>query len=233
VPLHGRHRYFQRHLNRRIGLLFACGSSLFMLGGILSLVPALAAYLSLEPSSPNTIFFAGSIPFTTAAYLQLLQAANATPEGAQQPSPGASRAWFGWRPGDINWLGCALQFLGTLMFNINTYDAMLPQLNWQQQNLAIWAPDMVGSALFLSSAYLAFVECWRSPGPWQPRKLAWWICMINLLGCIAFMLSAVLALVPEAGQAKAALSMSLLATVLGAAAFLSAGLLMLPEPVEP
>ena len=84
MPLHGRHRYFQRHLNRRIGLLFAFGASLFMLGGILSLLPALAAHLSLEASSLNIIFFAGSIPFTTAAYLQLFQAANATPEGAQE-----------------------------------------------------------------------------------------------------------------------------------------------------
>jgi len=232
MPLHGRHRYFQRHLNRRIGLLFAFGASLFMLGGILSLLPALAARLSLEASSLNIIFFAGSIPFTTAAYLQLFQSANATPEGNREPSPGASRAWFGWRPGDINWLSCALQFLGTLMFNINTYDAMLPQLNWAQQNLAIWAPDMVGSALFLSSAYLCFVECWRSPGPWQPGKLVWWICIMNLLGCIAFMLSAVFALMPEAGQAEAALSISLLATIVGAGGFLSVGLLMLPEPVE-
>jgi hypothetical protein len=231
MPLHGRHRYFQRHLNRRIALLFAGGSSLFMLGGILSLEPALAARLSLEPASLNTIFFAGSIPFTAAAYLQLFQAANVTLEDTQQPSPGASRTWFGWRPGDINWLGCALQFLGTLMFNVNTYDAMLPQLNWQQQNLAIWGPDMVGSALFLSSAYLAYVECWLSPGPWQPRKLVWWICIINLLGCIAFMLSAVLAFLPEAGQSHVALSLR--ATVVGAAAFLSGGLLMLPEPAEP
>jgi hypothetical protein len=233
MPLHGRHRYFQRHLNRRIGLLFAGGSALFMLGGILSLSPALAAGLSLESSSLNTFFFAGSIPFTAAAYLQLFQAANAFPEGIQQPLPAASRAWFGCRPGDINWLGCALQFLGTLMFNVNTYDGMLSQLSWQQQNLAIWAPDMVGSALFLSSAYLAYVECWLSPGPWQPRKVVWWICVINLLGCIAFMLSAVLTFFPEAGQKDAVVSMSLLATVIGAAAFLSGGLMMLPELVEP
>lgn len=232
MPLHGRHRYFQRHLNRRIGLLFAVGSLLFMLGGIFSLEPGLAEGFSLQTGALNAIFFAGSIPFTTAAYLQLFQAANASPVGSRQPSPGAPRVWFGWRPGDINWLGCALQFVGTLMFNINTYDAMLPQLSWQQQNLAIWAPDMVGSALFLASAFLAYAECWRSPGPWQPRKLAWWICIINLLGCIAFMLSAVLVFMPEAGQAAGALSMSLLATVMGAAAFLTGGLLMLPEPVE-
>ena len=118
------------------------------------------------------------------------------------------------------------------MFNINTYDAMLPQLNWPQQNLAIWAPDMVGSALFLSSAYLSYIECWRSPGPWQPGKLVWWICIMNLLGCIAFMLSAVFAFMPEAGQAEAVLSISLLATVVGAGGFLSVGLLMIPEPVK-
>jgi len=203
-----------------------------MLGGILSLVPALVAVLSLEPVSPNTLFFAGSIPFTTAAYLQLFQAANASPATAQGAVHGGRRAWFGWRPGDINWLGCALQFLGTLMFNINTWDAMLVQLDWQLQNLAIWAPDMIGSALFLSSAFLAYIECWRSSGPWQPQKLVWWICVINLLGCVAFMLSAVVAFVPEAGQAVGAVSLSLLAIVIGAAAFFFGGLLMLPELAE-
>lgn len=230
MPLHGRHRYFQRHLNRRIALLFAAGSLLFMLGGILSLAPPLAVRLALESSGINSIFFAGSIPFTAAAYLQLFQAANAAPSDTRQPSAAPAVAWFGWRPGDINWLGCALQFFGTVMFNVNTFDALLPQLNWRQQDLAIWAPDMVGSALFLASAFLAYVECWRSPGSWQPGRLAWWICIINLLGCIAFMLSAVLAFIPAAGQADVAVSLSLLATVVGAAAFLAGGLLMLPEP---
>ena len=201
-----------------------------MLGGILSLDPTLAARLTLEPSSLNAIFFAGSIPFTAAAYLQLFQAANAHPEGSPRLSLEASRALFGWRPGDLNWLGCALQFLGTLMFNINTWDGMLAQLSWQQQNLAIWAPDMVGSALFLSSAFLAYVECWLCPGPWQPGKISWWICIVNLLGCLAFMLSAVLTYMPGTGPAGELTSISLLATVIGAAAFGVGALLMLPQP---
>jgi hypothetical protein len=230
MPLHGRHRHFQRHLNRRIALLFAGGSMLFMLGGILSLAPALAVGLSLDSSAVNSIFFAGSIPFTAAAYLQLFQAANATPGAMQLPGPAPAVALFGWRPGDINWLACALQFVGTLLFNINTFDALLPGADWLQQDVTIWAPDMVGSALFLASGFLAYMECSLSPGPWQPRKLVWWICTINLLGCIAFMLSAVLAFVPATGQAGAVVSLSLLATVVGAAAFLSGGLMMLPEP---
>jgi hypothetical protein len=66
-----------RLLNWWIGTLFACGSLLFMLGGILSLAPGIAASWSLDASAVNAIFIAGSIPFTLAAYLQLYQSAKA------------------------------------------------------------------------------------------------------------------------------------------------------------
>ncbi|MGA7952035.1 MAG: hypothetical protein WCA07_00805 [Gloeobacterales cyanobacterium] len=44
------------------------------------------------------------------------------------------------------------------MFNVNTFDAMLPGLNWLQQDLTIWAPDFNGSVLFLVSGYLVVPE---------------------------------------------------------------------------
>jgi hypothetical protein len=40
------------------------------------------------------------------------------------------------------------------LFNVNTFDAMLPGLDWLQQDLAIWVPDFNGSVLFLVSGYL-------------------------------------------------------------------------------
>jgi hypothetical protein len=50
--------------------------------------------------------------------------------------------WFGWSPRDIGWLSCALQFIGTLLFNVNTFDAMLPDLSWLSKTwpsgLQIW-----------------------------------------------------------------------------------------------
>jgi len=116
-----------------------------------------------------------------------------------------------------------------LLFNVNTFDAMLPDLDWLQQDLDIWAPDMAGSALFLASGYLAFVECGHGRWAWQPQSLSWWITVINLLGCIGFMISAVLAFVPPAAPAAEVVTLSILFTVLGAAAFLIGALLLLPE----
>jgi hypothetical protein len=46
-------------------------------------------------------------------------------------------------------LSCVLQFLGTLLFNAVTFNAMLPGLGWFQLDLAIWAPDLLGSDPFL------------------------------------------------------------------------------------
>ena len=137
----------------------------------------------------------GSIPFTIAAYLQLFQAANA---GEFQPgaTPLPSRfTLLGWRPHDIGWLSCALQFIGTILFNFNTFDAMLPSLNWFQQDVLIWAPNMIGSILFLASGYLAFIETCHGHWAWKPASISWWVVLINLLGCVGFMISAMLAIV--------------------------------------
>lgn len=221
-----------RKLNWWIGTLFACGSLLFVVGGILSLAPVLAASFLPGSNTVNAIFFAGSIPFTSAAFLQLYQSANApelVPGGSVQRG---RKLWFGWQPGNIGWLSSALQFLGTLLFNVNTFDAMLTNLDWLQQDLVVWVPDMAGSALFLASAYLAFIEYNQTYWAWQPHKLSWQITFLNLLGSVAFIIAAVLAFVPSTGPTATAVTLSILFTVLGAAAFLAASLLLWPEAAQ-
>ena len=69
--------WMPQQLNWWIGIIFAVGALLFALASVLSLWPNLAAAWSLDSTAINAIFFAGSIPFTIAAYLQLFQAANA------------------------------------------------------------------------------------------------------------------------------------------------------------
>ena len=66
-----------RSLNWWIGSIFALGSLLFAVASVLSISPSLAQAMSLDSLEINAVFFAGSIPFTTAGYLQLYQAANA------------------------------------------------------------------------------------------------------------------------------------------------------------
>jgi len=216
-------------LNWWIGVVFAAGSLLFLLGSVLSLAPVLARKWSLDATAINAFFFAGSIPFTIAAYLQLFQAANAG-ELSSHDKPGPQRVVrFGWRPHDIGWLSCVLQFLGTILFNVNTFDAMLPGLDWLQQDLAIWVPDFNGSVLFLVSGYLAFIETCHAHWAWKPASISWWVTFVNLLGCVGFMISAVFAFVLPRSPSFDVVTVSVMFTLLGAVGFLIGSLLMLPE----
>lgn len=221
--------WMPRHLNWWIGVVFAAGSLLFLAGSVLSLAPALAQKWSLDTTAINATFFAGSIPFTIAAYLQLFQAANAgafSPHGRLAPR---RIVLFGWRPHEIGWLSCALQFLGTVSFNVNTFDAMLPDLNWLQQDLAIWGPDFIGSVLFLASGYLAFIETCHAHWAWRPASISWWVPFVNLLGCVAFMISALFAFVWPRSPSVDVVTISVTFTLIGAIGFLFGSLLMLPE----
>jgi len=216
-------------LNWWIATIFAIGSVLFAIASILSLWPDLAAAWALDSTEINAIFFAGSIPFTTAAYLQLFQAANAGQFLADVSNPQRRFVLFGWRPHDIGWLSSALQFVGTILFNFNTFDAMLPSLTWFQQDLAIWVPNIVGSILFFASGHLAFVEVCHAHWAWKPRSISWWVVFVNLWGCVAFLASALLALVLPGLENTEVLMLSVTFTLLGAICFLGGSLLMLPE----
>lgn len=126
-----------------------------------------------------------------------------------------------------------MQFAGTLLFNVSTFDAMVPGLNWFRQDLAIWAPDLFGSILFLASGYLAFIETCHTHWAWRPTSLSWWVALTSLLGCVAFMISALFAFVPSHAPSDAALTIALACTLVSALAFLIGSLLMLPEAVMP
>ena len=221
------------HMSWWIGVVFALGASLFTLGSLLSLVPSLARSWSLDTSAINTVFFAGSVPFTTAAYLQLFQAANAGDVTRSGTPASHSVLLLGWRPQEIGWLSSALQFGGTLLFNLNTFDAMRLDLDWLQRDLEIWIPDFAGSVLFLLSGYLAFAETCHARWAWKPRSLSWWVTFINLVGCVAFMVSAPFAFVTPRAPNLDAATISVAFTLIGALCFLFGSLLMLPETAAP
>ncbi|TWT38476.1 hypothetical protein [Blastopirellula retiformator] len=216
-------------LNWWIGVIFAIGASLFAVGCVLSLWPALAGSLSIGVLQIGAIYFAGSIPFTTAAYLQLFQAANAGEFGQGKP---LRTKLFAWRPHDPGWLSCLSQFIGTILFNFNTFDSMWPGLSWFWQEYLVWVPNVVGSILFLFSGYLAFIEFCHAYFAWRPDNLSWWIVTINLLGCIGFMISAVYAFVPTSGITLAAETIATAFTLQGAICFFVGAVLMLPETAE-
>lgn len=216
-------------LNWWIATNFAIGSLLFAIASILSLWPAPATAWALVSTEINAIFFAGSIPFTTAAYLQLFQAANAGEFLAGATIRHRRLVLFGWRPHDVGWLSSALQFVGTILFNFNTFDAMLPSLTWFQQDVVIWVPNILGSILFFLSGHLAFIEVCHAHWAWKPQSVSWWVVFVNLWGCVAFLASALLALVLPGPENAGVLMLSVTFTLLGAICFLGGSLLMLPE----
>lgn len=210
--------------NALIGALFALGSLLFIAGCGLSLIPN-----DLEPVQIAWVFFVGSVPFTTAAFLQNLQAANAVDEFC--PDAGAQRrfAVIGWRPDKLGWLSAFTQFVGTVAFNFNTFDAIAPGEAWYVQDLTIWLPGIIGSVLFLISGYLAFAEVSHGVWSWDPRDLDWQIVFINLVGCVAFMIAGVLAFVPSGTEPVMIANLANLLTMLGAVCFLISALLLIAE----
>ncbi|GAA4421111.1 hypothetical protein [Bremerella cremea] len=218
-------------LNWWIGMIFAVGASLFALGSIVSLWPKWTRAIGLAESEAGLIFFLGSIPFTTAAYLQLFQAANADPIPGDQPSTPQRTTWIGWKPGDLGWLSCFLQFIGTVLFNVNTFDGMMPSLSWQQQDVLIWVPNILGSILFMASGYLAFIEAAHAYWKWELEDLSWWVVFVNLLGCIGFLISAVLAIVLPGDTGPWHETASVCFTLIGAICFFWGSVLMLPEAV--
>lgn len=224
--------FIPHQLNWWIGFFFAVGASLFAWGSLLCLYPGLATAWSISSAATSAIFFAGSIPFTTAAYLQLWQAANAKSVPGESIGPHKRRRLFNWRPGDVGWLSCALQFFGTVLFNINTFDAMSSSLTWIEQDLVVWIPNFFGSSAFLASGYLAFIEVCHRHWAWQPRSLTWWLVFINLMGCVAFMVSALTAMSFPGTSSTTLLTLSLAGTLTGALCFLTGALLTLVETAQ-
>ncbi|MEH6832968.1 MULTISPECIES: hypothetical protein [Falsihalocynthiibacter] len=215
-------------LNVWIGSGFSIGSFLFIAGSILTLWPVAAHTFSMSGFDVNAVFFLGSIFFTIAGYLQLFQAANS---GALPHENAEPRRFvlIGWQPSQIGWLSSFLQFLGTLLFNACTFMALLSIESWLQQDLAIWVPDLLGSILFLTSGYLAFIETCHRYWSWRPWDISWWGALVNFAGCVAFMISAVMAFVPSGGASSAVITASVAWTLIGAVGFFVGAVLVLVE----
>lgn len=210
-------------------MIFAVGASLFIAASVLSLLPNEKQTFGLTATQVNAVYFAGSIPFTLAAYLQLYQTNHAQPSQVGDGKNARPTIFLGWKPANIGWLSCLLQFLGTVLFNANTFDAMLPSLSWFQQDLFVWVPNYVGSVFFLASGYLAFAEVSHAYWSWNTNDLSWWVVFVNLLGCLFFMASALCAFITPGPVNETAATLATLFTLVGAIGFFVGAVLSLPE----
>jgi len=220
--LTGRTVFWQpRALGWWIAVLFAMGSFLFALGVVPSYAAAVGAVVDAWT------FFVGSLFFTTAGYLQFVQAINAPPEvGVTERAP---FRLFAWQPHRIDFWACGIQSLGTLWFNWSTFAATRSALDAEQAHKMIGRPDLLGSIAFIVASWLAWVEVCHRWFAWRPRDVSWWIVAANLGGSIAFLISAFAAYSdPETGTVWR-LPLANLGTFVGAVGFFVGALLLIPE----
>ena len=226
---------------RRIGwwiaVSFLVGAALFALPSAAALWPQARGLAAIDPLLQGRLYAVGACFFTSAAFLQWLEAHNndiaalaAAVSTAQSRPPGRWRL-FGWCPHNLGYLASLIQFIGTLLFNLNTGDALLAGLDWRGQNLLVWTPDVLGSLCFLAASQLALMEISHGAWSWRPRSVTWWIAVINLLGSVFFMISALAAFVlPPAEMAAPLLANG--GTFAGALCFFAGAYLLIPELFE-
>jgi hypothetical protein len=210
-------------LNAAIASLFIVGSACFVLGSVPAYVNAVGGV------ADGVTYFVGSIFFTTASFLQLLQAQTPSMTGveeARQNTPEPVEMWR-WLPHDRNWLAAITQFPGTLFFNVSTLAALAHNLSVQEQDRHVWRPDFFGSTLFLVASAFGILAVGGFSG-WKPRSLPWRIAWLNMIGSILFMASALAGyIVPRSGDVIN-IWVDVVGTLLGALCFLIGAALMFP-----
>lgn len=183
------------------------GSLCFAVGA----VPAYANAVGLVWGSAT--FFVGSIFFTLAAFIQLALSGRRPPE---RPLQGADAA---------DWWSAAVQFAGTLWFNLSTVAVLIQAASSPAHDLTGWRPDAWGSIAFLVSSTFALVAANRSGELWDPLARTWHGTILNMVGSIAFGFSAVGAYILPATGDPRNLEWANLGTFLGAICFFVAALL--------
>jgi hypothetical protein len=180
--------------------LFIVGSALFAL----ATVPGFAPFAG--SGAANWCCFVGSWFFTSAAWVQLVRSG---PEGS------------------VEWQSAAVQFAGTVLFNVSTGAAVWAHAVMAERRL-VWAPDATGSVAFLISAGLGLAAVIVAVGPWVPHSRDWQAQWVKMIGCLAFGVSALGAFVYKTGNIADEVFANL-GTFIGAVCFLAAALLVLPR----
>jgi hypothetical protein len=187
-----------------MGACFALGSTCFFVGPF-------PGYVQLVGSRADALtFFVGSLLFTAGGLFQSWLAIPGRAFGAA---------------GRGAWHAAAVQTIGTVCFNVTTFQALSTAIDSQSYDKLVWRPDAIGSVCFLVSGVIAFRA---APGhgvrrPWQPT--------VNLLGCVFFGISAVAGYVVPSSGSILALAAANWNTSLGAACFLACAVASLRSPM--
>jgi hypothetical protein len=187
-----------------MAVLFAGGSACFV-------VASLPGFVQLVGSEVvGVVYFVGSLQFTAAAAIQWLATIQ--------------------RLG-LDWWSSGIQFVGTLLFNRNTYNAMQAGLDANSYDRLVWTPDVLGSICFLIASYLAYAQACGGFLRRPRRDRASVMATLNLAGSVAFGIAAIAAYwVPTSGSVLD-LAAANGFTALGGLCFLVGALLLLPRKV--
>ncbi|MBJ8348837.1 hypothetical protein [Antrihabitans sp. YC2-6] len=192
---------------RRESWGFAIGAALFALGASPLYASAVGARLD------NTTYFIGSLFFTTAGFIQLRLSGRPVPHAESH------------RIEKYDWWSALIQFVGTLLFNVSTGAALIIGLTVEESDQWIWRPDVLGSIGFLAASALAVIATTETDKLWDPHARNWRSTWWNMLGSVAFGVSAVAAFVVPSGKLEDA-TVANMGTLIGAICFLVAALLM-------
>ncbi len=192
-----------------MGYGFGIGSALFAIGAVM-------AVLQASLVATNVVYALGAVFFTTAAAIQLRAAEDRKPR----------RRWA-----DPDWMSAAIQFVGTLEFNVMTVRAVVMSVNNSVPYSDVWDPDVIGSAMFLLSSWIAWHPIAREKRHRLIRGRSALITISNLLGSVFFGLSAWgAALLPDGTYQSVFWSNA--GTFLGAVFFLIAAIATVPRKGE-
>lgn len=206
-----------------VAALFIVGAFLFALGSF----PPYANHVDVRVV--GVTYFIGSLFFTSAGYLQYMQTINAPEELTPGVATATRRRYLAFQPHRIDWWAASVQSIGTLLFNVSTFSAMHMAFTVQQQERRVWVPDMFGSIAFMVASTLAWIEVCDGWWAWRPHDTPWRIVALNLIGSIAFQISAIAAFIRPATGEVANASLANLGTFVGAIGFLLAAALLIPE----
>ncbi|MDH3755140.1 MAG: hypothetical protein OEU32_14815 [Acidimicrobiia bacterium] len=211
-----------RDLSWRIAALFMVGSFLFALGSF-------PPYSQLVDGRVVGITFVlGSILFTAGGYSVFYQVINSDDDG----EPSSGRRFWAWQPDRTAWWAAFVQLIGTLLFNVNTVDAMFETFTTEQENRLVWTPDFFGCIAFLIASHLFWLGvCHR----WWCRRTDdpdWWGSLLNYVGSVFFMASAIGAFTLKTTGEPLNITIVNIGTFLGAICFLVGSYVTLP-PHQP
>jgi len=168
-----------------MSLLFMIGAFCFVLASALSLVNYHSSF------SINTIYFVGSLFFTLAAYTQFLEVINADITNESHITSSKRKwIWLAYRPNNLGYLSSFTQLIGTIFFNINTFESYNTELSTLASDIIIWIPNLLGSILFLIASFFAWLEIYKDNHIKAFRSSSWWIVWLNNFGSIFFQVSA-------------------------------------------